>query len=135
VNAGTIRDCYALAATTGTQFTGGLAGGDLTVDGIQNCYAAGAVSGSSTTGGLAGFGNGASASSFYDSEIAGQPDNGYGTPKTSAEMKDVATFSDTDTSGLAAPWDFAGDPHDDAGTEDVWNIDPGINSGYPYLMP
>ena len=48
-------------------------------------------------------------------------------------MKLAATYTDTATAGLDSPWDFTGNPNDDAGTEDHWNIDGAVNAGYPYL--
>ena len=49
-------------------------------------------------------------------------------------MKDVRTFTDAAWSnGLDSPWDFVGNPYDDTGNNDYWDIDPSINDGYPYL--
>ena len=63
--------------------------------------------------------------SFYDNAISGQSDTGKGTGKTTAEMKKLATFTDTATTGLSTSWDF----------NSIWNIDTSgtINDGYPYL--
>ena len=44
--------------------------------------------------------------SFYDNAISGQSDTGKGTGKTTAEMKKLATFTDTATTGLSTSWDF-----------------------------
>jgi hypothetical protein len=49
-------------------------------------------------------------------------------------MKNIRTYTDVAWSkGLIYPWDFVGNPYDDKGIEDVWDIDPNINDGYPYL--
>jgi tRNA A-37 threonylcarbamoyl transferase component Bud32 len=49
-------------------------------------------------------------------------------------MKNVRTYTDVKWSkGLESPWDFVGNPYDDKGNEDIWNIDPNVNDGYPYL--
>jgi hypothetical protein len=49
-------------------------------------------------------------------------------------MKNVRTYTDVGWSkGLESPWDFVGNPYDDKGNEDIWNIDSNINDGYPYL--
>jgi hypothetical protein len=51
---------------------------------------------------------------YYDTQTSGQSDTGKGTPQTTTEMKSQATFQN---------WDFAS----------LWNINAGINSGYPNL--
>jgi hypothetical protein len=49
-------------------------------------------------------------------------------------MKNVRTYTDILWSeGLNSPWDFVGNPYDDKGNEDIWDIKPNINNGYPYL--
>ena len=48
-------------------------------------------------------------------------------------MQTVVTFTETDTVGLTTPWDFVDNPNDDVGTDDIWDIDPLINGGYPCL--
>ncbi len=59
--------------------------------------------------------------------------SGGGTGKTTAEMQDVTTYNDLATEGLDEPWDFVGDPYDDSGEEDIWDIDSELNGGYPFL--
>ena len=69
----------------------------------------------STVGGLAGHKTGSATVSncYYDSQTTGQSDdNNKGTPKTTAEMKQQATFSG---------WDFT----------DTWKVTEGVS--YPYL--
>ncbi|MCK5559371.1 MAG: hypothetical protein KAJ51_02215, partial [Thermoplasmata archaeon] len=134
-NRGTISNCYAMGSVTGWGFlVGGLvgsAGGS-----ISNCYATGIVSGFRYIGGL--IGSGGASNSFWDKETSGTTIGiGYGyssgvTGKTTAEMKNVATFTDTDTAGLDISWDFVGNPNDDTGTEDIWDISSNVNDGYPY---
>jgi hypothetical protein len=75
---------------------------------------------------------------FWDTETSGQTTGGIfsggrGTSKTTAQMKSVATFTTTGTTGLTTPWDFVGNPNNDAANNDYWDIDPAINDGYPYL--
>jgi len=54
---------------------------------------------------------------YYDMELSGQSDNdGRGTPKTTAQMKDKNTF---------ATWDFI----------NTWRIDPRIKTGFPIKGP
>ena len=67
--------------------------------------------------------------SFYDTTTSGKTDSGTqsnkGTGKTTAQMKTLATFTDTTTSGLSTSWDF----------NNIWKIDTSgtVNGGYPYL--
>jgi hypothetical protein len=43
-------------------------------------------------------------------------------------MKNVRTYTDKAWSqGLDSPWDFVGNPYDDKGNEDIWDINPNIN--------
>ena len=77
-------------------------------------------------GGLVGHNlNSTITDSFYDATTSGQSDTGKGTGKTTAQMKTLATFTDTATTGLSTSWDF----------DTIWDIDntSTINSGYPYL--
>ena len=81
---------------------------------------------SANRGGLVGTRTGSTITdSFYDATTSGQSDTGKGTGKTTAEMKTLATFTDTATTGLSTSWDF----------DTIWNIDntSTINNGYPYL--
>jgi len=59
-------------------------------------------------------------------------DNGYGTPRTTAQMKlqDVDTYINTT---IYIGWDFVEETTN--GSDDVWSIDTTgtINNGYPYL--
>ena len=70
---------------------------------------------------------------FWDTETSGISESDIGTGKTTAEMKDIATFTDTATDGLGSAWDFTGTQNDDAGTDDIWAIDGTTNDGYPYF--
>lgn len=59
--------------------------------------------------------------SFYDSYTTGQSDTGKGVPKTTTEMMDITTFSESD-------WDHAlVQDHD----QEIWYIDHG--NDYPRL--
>jgi hypothetical protein len=137
-NQGTVTGCYSTVDVTGTQNVGGLAGlnfqseinnsyavgpvnGDTYIGGlvgfnystgsITNSYAAGVVDGSSWVGGLGVNDNGTINSSFWDTQTSGQSDFSGSTGKTTAEMKQLATFTS---------WNF----------DDTWKIDTGT---YPYL--
>ena len=107
----TIANCYATGNVSGNEKVGGLAG-DNWGAAISNCYATGSVSGNSYVGGLVGYNTATVTNSFYDRQTSGQSDASKGTPKTTAEMKQQATFVD---------WDF----------DIVWGINE--NQTYPYL--
>lgn len=63
--------------------------------------------------------------SFWDVDVAGGWTTSQGgTSKTTSEMTNISTYTDTLTSGLDQAWDFS----------EVWDINPGINGGYPYLQ-
>ena len=109
---GQISNCYATGKVTGKTNVGGLVGRR---DGgsVTNSYATGKVTGTESVGGLQGYG-GTASNSYYDRETTGQNDTGKGTPKTTAEMKQKATFVN---------WDF----------DEIWGRNNAINNGYPYL--
>jgi filamentous hemagglutinin family protein len=123
-SSGSITDSYASGNVDGDQFVGGLVGWQSGGT-ITRSYATGSVSGTSDLGGLVGSKSaGTITNSFYaTSDAGGSPinnggtqngtwsGNGYGTGKTAAQLKQVATFT-------AAGWDI-----DDAGgTGKVWRI-------------
>ncbi len=143
---GTISDCYSTGSVTrisgtSTQF-GGFMGRNQGGH-VQNSYSTGSVhyedSSDPTNRGFIGnqYFDGTASDNFWDTDLSDQDstDNGAATGKSTEEMKDVATFTDLATDGLEGPWDFVGDPYDDEGDEDIWDIDEDkeINSGYPFL--
>ena len=124
-----IRNSYSTASVidSGNGQTGGLVG-FIYRGTILNSYSTGSVVSSSThSGGLVGRKGTASTitDSFYDSDTSGKSDTGRGTPKTTAQMKTLATFTDISSPHLNGAWDF----------NSTWNIDTSgtINDGYPYL--
>lgn len=128
----TVTNVYSRVSVVGTASAGGLAG--WLVDGTYtNVYAAGALS--PATGGL--FGDilvpATVTNAFYDSEVTGASAGGNGTAKSTLEMKYVGTYTDTATPGLTSAWDFVGTLNNDAGTDDIWDINPTYNHGYPYF--
>lgn len=75
---------------------------------------------------------------FFDSTASNQTSDAVGsaTPKTTAEMKAVRTFTDVEWSlGLSSAWDFETNPYDDIANNNYWDMDLNgiINNGYPYL--
>ncbi len=132
---GPIFDSYATSDVNGTDHVGGLVG-YLYDSTVSNSYATGKVRGKDTIGGLVGESYECTIeNSFWDIETSGMNTSAGGTGKTTAEMKDVSTYTDTATEGLKESWDFAGDPNDDGATEDIWGIDENgtINDGYPFF--
>ncbi len=135
---GLIEDSYSRVLVDGNNYVGGLLGYSDNSE-VNNTYSTGIVSGNDFIGGLVGYNQCGGylceniLNSFYG-EDSGQIDSGKGTLKSSEEMKNVRTFTDVVWSdGLTNPWDFVGDPYDDTGEEDIWNIDEGKNDGYPFL--
>ena len=119
-NDGTIGNCYATGDVTGNDRSiGGLCGASKGT--IQQCYSTGKVfNGVQMVGGLCGGILATVIDSFWDMETSGQTTSEGGTGKTTAEMKQVATFTN-------AGWDFSyadGDPAD-------WRIVP---NAYPRLV-
>lgn len=108
---GTITNSYATGGASGNYEVGGLVG--LNWGPITDCYAAGGVSGFGDVGGLVGLGNRTLVtSSYWDAQTSGQPTSVGGVGKTTAQMKQRATF---------VGWDFTS----------VWGILEGVT--YPYF--
>ena len=115
-NEGSITDSYARGAASGDAYVGGLVGTNVNNSSIANSYATGGpVTGNSYLGGLVGSSDFSTiTSSYYDWETTDQSDTGKGTPKSSEEMKQQATFID---------WGFPS----------IWSIHSDFNDGYPFL--
>ena len=130
-----IENSYSTADVSGDSYIGGLAG-NIYVGIIHKCYAVGDISGTvAHVGGVIGFATDSTGVSdvFFDYQTTGMA-SGYGSSKSTADMKNVVTYTDTVTPGLNNPWDFVGNPNEDTADDDVWAIDAAVNSGYPYLM-
>jgi hypothetical protein len=111
-----LDNCYSRASVQGEVVTGGLIG-ELGSGWLKNCYASGSVQGIENTGGLVGSlatANCQQTSCYWDTETSGQASSALGMGKTTAEMREQATYNN---------WDFTG----------TWVIDTGTNGGYPYL--
>lgn len=121
-SAGTISNTYARGNVSGSDYTGGLVGGIAYVS-IINSYATGQVNGAQNVGGLLGNnlyndGSGGVTGCYYDSQTTEQSDTGKGEPRTTAQMKQQATFNPEPGAG----WDF----------DSIWAIQEGLT--YPYLQ-
>lgn len=135
-NNSNVSNSYATGNATASSYqVGGLVGlHSSSANTISNSYSTGIPSGSSITGGLVGSNSATVTNSFWDTQTSGFASSDGGTGKTTSEMKNVRTFTDTSwSSGLSSPWDFVGDPYNDSATGDSWDIDTGKNNGYPFL--
>lgn len=139
---GVVRQSYATGSVTGLDFIGGLVGRSDLGSLIEDAYATGPVDGRSEIGGLVGRNvekvlrsyavgyvtstgragglvgateYGQETASFYDSETTKQAENGKGSPRTTAQMMQSATYTEDDS------WDFI----------NVWEI--GEGKSYPKL--
>lgn len=111
VSASDISNCFSTGQVSGTNYVGGLLGRIQLQSKVENCYSTGQVTGTSNTGGLIGYKYEITViGSYYDRETSGKSDTGKGIPKTTAEMKQQATYSG---------WDFSG----------IWKISAGVD--YP----
>lgn len=135
---GWIHDSYATGNVTGGNDVGGLVG--INIAKIERSYSIGLVN-SDNGYGFIGYNCGGGCStevndSFWNTQTSQKETDSAGsnaTGKLTSEMKDIATFTNTSTTGLANAWDFTGTQNNDAGTDDIWKIDGMTNNGYPYL--
>ena len=118
-----IHDCYSCGCVIGISQVGGLVGLQQGPDkyspivpDIARCYSTAVVTGEDQVGGLIGARQDDEVSddlsSFWDVETSSQLESAGGVGKTTAEMKQQATFTD---------WDFI----------EVWDIEE--NQTYPFL--
>ena len=153
---GTVSSCYSTGSVTGKQYVGGLVGrndgtvnnsystgnaiGDRAVGGlvgwnregtVSMCYATGSVTSNACLGGLTCTNSGTISNSFWDTESSRQATSNGGTGKTTAEMKDIDTFMDTETEGLDEPWDITAVATGETDPSYIWNIVDGQT--YPFL--
>ncbi len=127
----TVMSAYSTASVTGDEHVGGLVG-QIRYRRIVDSYSTGSVTGNEYVGGLVGFSDrGAVIDSFWDVETSGMGESDGGTGKTTAEMMDIGTFTDTATEGLNNPWDMVAVAPGEADTEHIWNIVDGQT--YPFL--
>jgi len=123
-----IYNCYSNASiSSGGTWSGGLIG-RLVSSTISNCYSNGSIMSNGSAGGLIGssFNDGETFvnNSFWDRLTSGHATSAGGTGLTTMQMRNINTYLD-------AGWDFVDETTN--GYEDIWAIDPSVNSGYPYL--
>ena len=147
-NPATVSNCYSTASVirssdSSNENFGGCVGYNYNGT-IEFCYSTGNVSYNDaenpTDKGFVGIETGLTtyANNFFDSTASNQTSDAVGsaTPKTTAEMKNVRTFTDVEWSlGLSSAWDFETNPYDDIANNNYWDMDLNgiINNGYPYL--
>ncbi|PTN32232.1 GLUG motif-containing protein [Desulfonatronum sp. SC1] len=132
---GTVDNSYVTGSVSGDSNVGGLVG--FNTGSVTNCYATASVSGDSNVGGLVGSksASGTVTNSFYDTNTTGQSDTNKGTPKTTAQMKNIATFNDPDaTDGLTTAWPIVEGWAAFQSPNNIWGICQGTNNGYPFLL-
>lgn len=120
-----VQDCYNLglvASSSSDARIAGLIGRMESGSLLIRSYAAGLVN-AANGGGAVGTSSGMVTGCFWDTQTTGKATSAGGTGKTTAEMKTLSTFT-------GAGWDIV------SGVDDskVWGIDPGINTGYPFLQ-
>jgi hypothetical protein len=122
---GTVSNSYSTGSVTGTWGVGGLMGGNGEGT-VSNSYSTGSVTGNDDVGGLVGANwDGTVTDSFWDTETSGQATSDGGTGKTTAEMQDIATFTDAGWNIIAVANPGARNP------SHIWNIVDGVT--YPFL--
>ena len=101
--AGQLSNSDANATVQGSSIKGGLAGSLLNSASVTNSYAQGTLSSGGTAGGLAGTASaGASVSnSFWNTTTSGVATSAGGTGKTTAELKQIATFTGWDIADVS----------------------------------
>lgn len=126
-NSSSISNSYASGSVSSSgNYAGGLVA-YCNSSTITNSYATSTVNSTATqVGGLVAYAQNSSvANSFWDIEATGQAISAGGIGKPSLAMTNRYTF-------IMGTWDFGGETGN--GNEDLWNIHPSINSGYPYLI-
>jgi hypothetical protein len=124
-NGGAVSNSYSTGTVTGNYTVGGLVG-DIFDGTVSNSYSTSSVIGNSSVGGLVGENMRSTVSnSFWDTEASGQSTSDGGTGKPTAEMRDVAIFSEVGWNitvvanpGMSNPWS-------------IWNIVEDVT--YPFL--
>ena len=129
-NIGAVTHSHSGGGVTGDSGVGGLVG--VNWDGtVNDSYSTATVAGETNAGGLVGENSGTVSNAFWDVEASGTEYSDGGTGKTAAEMKDLATFTDTATEGLDVPWDIVAVAPGEIDDAYVWNMVDGQT--YPFL--
>jgi len=121
-NQGSVSDCYSIGDVVGDWHIGGLVG--YNQGGVNSCYSIGRVAGEWHVGGLVGTNEGSVGNSFWDTQTSTQAASDGGTAKTTSEMKDITTFSQSNWNIIAVTQGVANPSY-------IWNIIDGQT--YPFL--
>ncbi|HUW45112.1 MAG TPA: GLUG motif-containing protein [Dehalococcoidia bacterium] len=122
-NTGAVSNSYATGSVTGNNRVGGLVGFNH-FGTVNNSYSTSSVTGSNWTGGLVGENRGTVSNSFWDTETSGQATSDGGMGKTTAEMRNIGTFS-------GVGWNIIAVAPGSTNTTFTWNIVDGET--YPFL--
>jgi hypothetical protein len=125
-----VHNSYATGNVTGDTHVGGLVGRNVEGSTLRNSYSTGYVSGNYFVGGLVGLNDSSTVrNSFWNTTTSGTTISSGGTGKTSSELRDIATFTDTGTNGLDSPWDIIQVVRGETNAEYTWNI----GEAFPFL--
>ncbi len=121
-NQGSVTNSYSTGRVTGEWYVGGLVGDNDSTGTVSSSYSIGSVIGYSFAGGLVGSNWGTVSNSFWNIETSGMTESDGGTGKTSAAMRDIATFADTTREGLDSPWHITAVAADEMNSAFTWNM-------------
>jgi len=108
----TIANSYSIGSVSGTSAVGGLVGWNGWNGATENSYSTGGVHGNECAGGLVGKNEGGQiTNSYWDIITSGQSSSAGGEGKTTAEMKQQATFENWDFVNIWAIVDFVSYPY------------------------
>ncbi|MBM3246922.1 hypothetical protein FJZ17_00045 [Candidatus Pacearchaeota archaeon] len=126
-----INNSFARGNVTGGGSSGYTAafGGEMQDVYLFACYATGRVSGDSGGGGFSDYQDYACANCFWDNQTTSKTTSSGGIGKTTAQMKNVSTYTNISNS-----WDFAFNPYNDTLNNNYWDISSNVNDGYPALV-
>jgi hypothetical protein len=125
----TVTDCYFKGSVSGHSYVGGVAGLNSYSSVLHNSYAASTVAGTGYyKGGGLGYNDGATSAVvqnvLFDSDLSGLGSSQGCIARTTAQMKDILTYT-------SRTWDFVGDITN--GLNDYWDMSGTDNEGYPFL--
>jgi hypothetical protein len=120
-----MSNSYSTGSVIGNDNVGGLVGKNDGTGTVSNSYSTGNVTGNLHVGGLMGRNQGIVSNSFWDIQTSGQATSAGGTGKTTAEMKDITTFSDAGWKIIAVANPGERNP------AYIWNIVDDVT--YPFL--
>jgi hypothetical protein len=129
-NTGSVSNSYATGSVTAVIAPGkgwdigGLVGCNYGTGSVSNSYSTGSVTGNVNVGGLVGANSGTVSRSFWDAQTSGQATSAGGTGKTTAQMKNIITFSD-------ATWNIIAVALNETNSAYIWNIVNNVT--YPFL--